>query len=128
MAVVHRSKLLAACSTILLIAGIWTIISGYALGGTAAAEWNGVIFGILLILCSLGRLAAPLARGYSVANIVWSIWLIISPWTFASTAGLRWSSDVTGIIALIFAIAAVRQIPMVTALPETGMGPTRRAA
>lgn len=122
---VQRSK---APSVVILLAGIWTIIAAYTLGGSAAAEWSGVVVGILFIICSIGRMAAPGARGFSVANIVWSIWLIISPWTFASRTALHWSNDVTGIIALICAIAALRQTPKVAVMPDTGYGPSQRAA
>lgn len=57
--VTHRS---VAPGVISLLAGIWAIISAYALGGTAAAEWSGVVVGILFIICSIGGLAAPSAR------------------------------------------------------------------
>jgi hypothetical protein len=124
----QRSGSLKTASAIILIAGIWTIIAPFALGYPGWAEANGIVVGILFIICSLGRMRAPAARGFSAANIVWSIWLIISPWAMAPGASLRWSSDITGIVALICAIVAVGQMPMATALPESGYGPSQRAA
>ena len=129
MAIYRTSGSLRAATVINLLAGIWMIIAPFALGASSGARWNDVIFGILILLCALGRMAQPAARGYSVANFIFGIWLIISGWIFAG-AGMHWNNTVTGIIVLICAWVAVRQVAVVTAFPEsgTGTGTTRRAA
>lgn len=120
---------LRACSILMLIAGIWMIITPFALGGGGGAKANDLIFGILLVICSIGRLAAPSARGFSVANLIWGIWLIISPWALHFVgAGMRWSNDVTGIVVVIVSSIALTQRAHVVAFPESQTGPTRRAA
>lgn len=129
MSIYQRSGALKADGVIILLAGIWAIISAYALTSGAGAAWSGTIVGILMIICSIGRMQAPAARGFSVANIIWSIWLIISPWVLRMPgAAIHWSNAITGIVALIAAVAAVRSVPAVVAFPQSGGGPSQRAA
>lgn len=126
---VQSSGTLKAGTVINLLAGIWLIITPFALGGSSGAVWDGVIFGILILLCAIGRMVSPLSRGFSVANVIWGIWMLISPWVlgFAGT-GIRWSYTVTGIIVAIVATICTREIAVVTSLPASGADDLRRAA
>jgi SPW repeat len=46
----------------------------------AAVTWNNVIVGIVVALLALIRTSAPQQAGWSWANVVLGIWLIVSPY------------------------------------------------
>ncbi|HXR98755.1 MAG TPA: SPW repeat protein [Terriglobales bacterium] len=128
---IEMTGLQKSAAVLILIGGIWAIITPFAFSGGAGAIWNGIIFGILMIICSIGRMSSPYARGFSIANFIWGIWMIISPWALGfAGAGMRWSNDVTGIVVVICALINMREIANVVTMPstDTGTGSSRRAA
>ena len=129
MADYQRSGMVRTVTAISLLAGIWAIIAPYSFAGGLGAEWNGWIFGVLVILCSFGAMMAPLMRGYDVANLIWGVWLILSGWALGEVgAGLRWNNVITGLVVIGCAWLALRYGAMLATMPEASAGPTRRAA
>jgi hypothetical protein len=96
-------------SGINVLAGIWLIISPWVLsfGGHPTAVWNSVILGIVVLLFALGAMSSKFS-GPSWWNVVFGIWLIISPWVlgFASLSTAATNAVVLGIIVLILALVA----------------------
>ncbi len=109
MADMDRSGTLRGLSVVNLLAGIWMIICPFAIGASTGARWNDVIFGVLIGLCAIGRMASPAARGLSWANVVFGIWLIISPFVLGfAGSGIQWNNVVTGIIVVVFGLWAAQ--------------------
>jgi len=96
-------------SGINVLAGIWLIISPWVLsfGGHPTAVWNSVILGILVLLFALGAMSS-LFSGPSWWNVLFGIWLIISPWVlgFAELSAATTNAVVLGIIVLILGLVA----------------------
>ncbi len=129
MAFYQRSGMVRSATALSLVAGIWAIIAPYSFSAGLGAEWNGWIFGVLIVLCSFGAMMAPQVRGYNVANLIWGVWLILSGWAMgAAGGGLRWSNVITGLVVIGAAWMALRYAGMIATMPEAGAGPTRRAA
>ena len=123
----QRTAALTASTIINLIAGIWILIAPYALASSAGAKWNDSVLGILLIICAIGRMASPSVKAFSGANLIFGIWMIISPWVEGIVGGLRWNNEVVGIIVVIFSLIALGQNAIVS-YPESGTGNIHRAA
>ncbi len=97
-------------SWLVVIAGIWTIISPFILGFSSAATplYNNVIVGIVLVV--LGAWAAlshavTTERTLDWINVIVGIWLLISPFVLAFSAMTNpmWNNVIVGIITIILA-------------------------
>ena len=105
------SRQARTASGINVLLGIWLILSpwvyGYATGASAAATWNSVVLGVLVIICAANRWGAPRSSpGFSWANVVFGIWAIISPWVYGLSGDLAamWNSVIAGILIALLAI------------------------
>ncbi len=117
-----RSGKLSLLSIISLLGGLWMIICPFAIGASTGARWDGVIFGVLVAIFAIGRLASPAARALSWVNFAFGIWLLISPWVLGFPgSGIRWNDTITGLIILICSgLAATDKGMVATAGGETG--------
>jgi hypothetical protein len=87
-----RSEATRVASTLNVLAGIWLIISPFALGFTPlpAALWNTLIVGIVVVVFAGIRAGNPaLYPALSWLNLLLGVWLIISPFL------LRYAADHT---------------------------------
>jgi hypothetical protein len=101
----HQGSSGAAWINVLL--GIWVIISPFVLGFALVprAMWNNVIAGIIVAALAPSRTGSPRQSGWSWANVILGIWLIISPFVLAyATTIAVWNNVILGIIILIVGV------------------------
>ena len=95
--------------------GIWVIISPFVVQFTRlpAAMWNNVIVGIVIAVLAIIRVSVPRQTGWSWANVILGIWMIISPFALgAMTTAILWNNIILGIvIALIATGSASSRMP-----------------
>jgi len=102
-------------SWLVVLAGIWEVAASFVLGytGTAAALWNAVIVGVVLIV--LGAWAALSTREDSDRTLDWvnavvGLWLIAAPFVlgYTGTALALWNDVIVGVaVAVLGGWAAV---------------------
>lgn len=92
----------ATAAAINLVAGVWLVISPWVLGYTGAdATWNPVVFGAIVVLLALVRMAGGAREsiiGYLNAAI--GLWLFASAFWLADSAQAFWNVLLVG--ALVF--------------------------
>lgn len=94
-----------------LILGAWLIVSAWFLNYNSGAIWNQEILGIIVVILSLVRLAAPSQQWASFLNGVAGIWLIIAPFIIGFQHSVSyWNSIIVGIIIawIAFSNSAIR--------------------
>jgi hypothetical protein len=100
-----------------VLLGIWVIISPFLIqfSQLPAAMWNNVIVGILIALLALIRTSITRQSGWSWANVILGIWMIISPFVLGvMTRAVLWNNIIIGIIiALVAWISASFRAPAV---------------
>jgi hypothetical protein len=71
----------------------------------AAASWNALAIGILLILLSVS------AMTFRIWEAVIGLWLIASPWLlqFSLNRVLTWNAVIAGLLLVVLSVAAVRE-------------------
>lgn len=90
-----------------VLAGIWLIISPFVLHYSSTGNvWQEVIFGIVVGILGIVRLAAPNVSWPSWINLIIGLWMIIAPWTMATTNAAKWSEVITGIIIAALAYSS----------------------
>ena len=90
-----------------VLLGIWVIISPFVLRFALfpRAMWNNVIAGIVVAALALTRTGAPRQSGWSWANVIIGIWLIVSPFILAfATSTPVWNNVILGVVILIVGI------------------------
>jgi len=91
------------------IAGIWLIISPWVLGfaGRPTPFWNTLILGIVVLIAALWA-TQTVSAGPSWLNLIFGIWLIISPFVLAFSAEQTSTGNdiICGIIVGILGLAA----------------------
>ncbi len=92
-------------SGINVLAGIWLIIAPFILSyNSSGNKWQEFIFGVIVTVLGIVRMAAPKISWPSWINMLVGIWLIIAPWAIAATtAAARWNEVVMGIIVAALA-------------------------
>jgi hypothetical protein len=97
-------------STLNVLAGIWLIISSWALGfaGSPVPFWNTLLVGVAVLVLAAIRLGTVGTIGLSWANFILGIWLIISPFVlrFGSITAATSNAVITGILIGIFSLWA----------------------
>lgn len=93
----------AAASALNVLAGIWLIISPFVLGYTGAdATWNPIVFGAIVGLAALARLAGGLRTVWlSWLNMAIGVWLFISAFWLASSGQASWNVGIMGIVVFV---------------------------
>jgi len=107
-----------------LIAGIWLIIAPFVLGYTSGDPiWNDILFGALIALCALGRLAMP-ARGeaFSALNVVFGAWVFASAWWLDASNTAAANDIIVGAVVFVLALIGGTTVP-----PMRRFAPRRRA-
>lgn len=110
VALEHRSSI-QSMGIINLILGAWLIVSAWFLNYSSGAIWNQEILGIIVVVLSLIRLAAPSQQWASFLNGVAGIWLIIAPFIIGFQHSVAyWNSIIVGIIVawIAFSNSAIR--------------------
>jgi hypothetical protein len=91
-----------------VLLGIWVIISPFVVqfARLPAAMWNNVIVGIVIAILALIRTSTPQQIGWSWANVILGIWMIISPFALGTmTTAILWNNIILGIVIAIVASA-----------------------
>jgi hypothetical protein len=104
----------ASAAVINLLAGAWLFFSHWWLGYTRGdPTWNDVIFGIIVFVLALARLAhLPGSRFASVMNMAIGVWLVIAGLTIASSGAAVANNIILGVIVFVVgAIAAMAHAP-----------------
>lgn len=99
---------MGGASWINVLLGIWVIISPFVVqfGRLPAALWNNVIVGIVIAVLALIRTSTPRQVGWSWANVVLGIWMIISPFALGvMTTAILWNNIILGIVIALIATA-----------------------
>ncbi|MBV8841831.1 MAG: SPW repeat protein [Bryobacterales bacterium] len=99
-----------AASALNALAGIWLFVSPWCYGGyKSPAAWNSWIVGIVIVLFSAIRIAAPAGtRAASVLNLLLGAYIFASPWIFGYSGmmGLFVNSLCVGAIVFVLSAAA----------------------
>lgn len=93
-------------SWINIVLGIWVIISPFVVqfARLPAAMWNNVIVGIVIAILAIIRTSASHQTGWSWANVILGIWMIISPFALgAMTTAVLWNNILLGIVIALIA-------------------------
>jgi len=112
----------AGVSVINVLIGIWLIISPFvvaAFNPLMNMRANNVILGILVGLVALFR-ASGMKAGWSWANVVLGIWLIISPFALgvSSNVTVVWHNVIAGIVVALLAWSRVFTTRPAAAMPH----------
>jgi hypothetical protein len=95
----------AGATWVNVLFGIWVIISPFLVqfARLQAAMWNNVIVGVVIALLALIRTSLPRQSGWSWANVILGIWMIISPFALGvMTTAILWNNIILGVaIALV---------------------------
>jgi len=100
------SQTTGGASWLNIVLGIWVIISPFVVQFTqlTAATWNNVIVGIVIAILAIIRTSVPRQAGWSWANMILGIWMIISPFALgAMTTAILWNNIILGVIIAIVA-------------------------
>ena len=90
----------AGANWVNVLFGIWVMISPFIVqfARLPAAMWNNVIVGIVIALLALIRTSLPRQSGWSWANVILGIWMIISPFVLGvMTTAILWNNIILGI-------------------------------
>lgn len=93
--------------------GLWQILAPFILGyaGIAAAVWNALIVGLLLIVFaawSATTVKADTARTLDWINLILGIWLIASPFAlgYSIVAAAVWNAMIVGLAVIVLSVWA----------------------
>lgn len=99
----------SGASWVNVLAGIWLIISPFALNylHTNSAN-NDFVAGAIITVLALVRAFSPLRNTWlSVINALAGLWLVIAPFALGYTMQQAyWSDIVTGIVVIVIAVAS----------------------
>jgi SPW repeat len=98
-----------------LIAGLWFLISPWALGfgtpdgfgTTDVAGLNAIIVGLLIAVCGaldafgIGYLPMRAMRVFGVLAMLLGLWTIVSPFVLTVAGIARWDAIVTGLVVIL---------------------------
>ncbi len=106
-------RLVAARTSSLIcwMAALWFFVSPWAYfgGSEDAGGVNGWVIGAIMVAASLVRVIRPAnTAGFSIVNIVLSVWVLVSPWVFnyANNTGRLTNSLCVGVVILSFSIVS----------------------
>jgi hypothetical protein len=69
--------------------------------------WNNVIVGTVIALSAIIRTSTPRHPGWSWANVILGIWMIISPFALGvMTTAILWNNIILGIVIALIAIGS----------------------
>jgi hypothetical protein len=104
---VASDQMTGGASWINVLLGIWVIISPFILqfARLPAVMWNNVVIGVVVALLALIRSSLPRQSGWSLANVILGIWMIISPFVLGvMTTTVLWNNIVLGIVIALVAV------------------------
>lgn len=88
-----------------ILAGIWLIIAPFVLNyASSGNKWQEVVFGAIIAILGVIRLAASNVAWPSWINLLAGIWIIIAPWAISNTTtAARWNEVIIGIMVAVLA-------------------------
>lgn len=93
------------------VLGAWLILSPWALGFSddAAAMWNFVVAGVLLLAAALGAIFVPQAWEEWTESVL-GLWMVVSPWIvgFSGVDAAKADAVLSGLIILTLALWALQ--------------------
>ena len=83
--------------------GAWLAVASFILGysGIAAARWNDIIVGLIILVLAWARVANPSRMtAASWTNVVLGLWLIAAPFVlgYSGTAAPLWNDIIVGVV------------------------------
>jgi hypothetical protein len=104
----HARTSLTGVSGLNLLIGIWLIISTFVVttfNNLGNMRGNNVLFGILIVIFSLVRLSRTTSAAWSWWNLIFGLWLIISPFAlgFSHAVAAMWHNVIAGIVVALLA-------------------------
>lgn len=98
-----RLAAVKSASGLNIIAAIWLILSPFLLGyyELQAAIWNDIIVGVIVLGLGWARVANPFyAPGFSWANAVLGLWLILAPFAlnYSAMPTPLWNDVIVGVV------------------------------
>jgi hypothetical protein len=124
-----QQSVISAPNALLLIAGVWLIISRFVFdfplaGSTAGGVLNGVVIGIAVAVMALVRMSAYRSNPMiNLVTVVAGMWMMASPWAFGyphfgSGGRPGWSDIIVGGFIIAFGLAGAAG----NAVRRSGMG------
>lgn len=92
-------------SGINLVLGAWLIMVPFLFGAPAAALWNDVVVGALVLALAGVRVSKPTSgtKSASWINAAIGLWLIVAPFVLGyGTGGPMWNDVIVGVLILAF--------------------------
>jgi hypothetical protein len=107
----HDAMETRSASGIIILAGIWLIISPFILSyDSSAVTWNQVVFGVIIGILGIIRYMNLAAMWASWLSALAGLWMVIAPFVIGgATTAARWSSVITGLITLVLSLGIVNQ-------------------
>lgn len=108
-------------STLNLVAGAWLVIAPWALGysTSAAATWNSMVVGALIVVFAGVRVALPGRNtGFSWLIAILGAWLVLAPWILQYgnlVEDAAWNETLSGIANVVLAIGSAMSAKKVNA-------------
>lgn len=94
-------------NVVTVLAGIWLIVSPFILGYNSTGNTSQqIVFGAIVTVLGLVHMAVPNVAWPSWINFIIGLWIIVAPWTMATSAAARWNEVITGIIVAVFAYSS----------------------
>jgi peptidoglycan/LPS O-acetylase OafA/YrhL len=91
-----------------VVAGIWLIIAPFVLGyGEGDPRWNDIVFGAIVAVLALARLAAPRLAWISAINMVIGAWIFASAFWLDQTSTASWNDGILGVVVFVLGLIAV---------------------
>ena len=99
-----RERSTSGNSWVNILLGIWMIASPFALGlHSSKAIWNNVVTGALVGILAIIRWRIH-QRGWSWLNLIFGMWLVISPFVLFLGGAAMWNNVILGIIVAAVAL------------------------
>ena len=104
----HARSSLMGLSGLNLLIGIWLIISTFVVttfSGLGNMRGNNILFGFLILIFSLVRLSRTTGPAWSWWNLIFGLWLIVSPFVlgFYHVVAAMWHNIIAGIVVALLA-------------------------
>lgn len=107
----HDTMETRGASGIIVLAGIWLIISPFILSySSSAVTWDQIAGGIVIGLLGIIRYLNIPALWASWLSALAGLWMVIIPFAISSAGtAARWSSVIAGLVTMILSLGIINQ-------------------
>lgn len=111
-----------AASGLNVAVAVWLLVAPFVLGYStrAAAFWNDIVIGVLVILFAGARVAAPrLGPSLSWTNSAFGVWLVAAPFAlgYSDIRNALWNDIISGVVIAVLALWSALSTPGTRRLP-----------